>query len=109
MPDLLTMVPLAILDAVEALPDHERGSLVVSAGGSEVGAVLVEDNRVCWASALGLETRLRELLQEHSGWRIDDKGMERVVQVSRGRAFLTELTAKGLVSKPGVEAALRQH
>src|SRR5262249_34372202 len=87
----------------------ERGALVVSAGGADIGAVLVENNRVCWASALGLEHRLRELLQEHSGWRIDDRGMERVVEISRGRAFLTELGKKGLVPTPGIHAALRQH
>src|SRR5215470_3452692 len=99
MPDALMALPLAVLDAVDALPAHARGALVVSGAGTNVGAVLVENNRVCWASALGLEHRLRELLQEHSGWRIDDRGMERVVEISRGRAFLTELVAKGLVPK----------
>jgi hypothetical protein len=102
-------LPLAVLDAVEALPADARGALVVSSDSADRGAILVEHNRVCWASAIGLEHRLRELLQEHSGWRIDDRGIERVVEVSRGRAFLTELVAKGLVPKPGIHAALRQH
>lgn len=62
MPEALMAVAHALLSAVESLPADARGAFVVSRTGIERGAVFVEHNRVCWATAHGLERRLRELL-----------------------------------------------
>jgi len=52
---------LASLVDVERLEPGESG--VLSFGASAQGGVLVEDRRICWAAAPGLQPRLRELLQ----------------------------------------------
>src|SRR5262245_10212970 len=87
MPELLG-IAYALLEAVEALPATSQGAFVVTRDGADLGIVLAEHNRVCWASARGLEHRLRQLLAEHVGRRLDR------------RTFTTT---------PGFESALFQH
>jgi hypothetical protein len=66
MPEQLLAIAHALLEAVEALPPSSRGALVVSRENNRRGMVLVEGNRVCWAMAVGLESRLRQLMREHA-------------------------------------------
>ncbi|HEY1551948.1 MAG TPA: hypothetical protein VGG28_29180 [Kofleriaceae bacterium] len=64
MPERVALLAVAhaLLGAVDELPLDARGAFVVTSGDDERGAVFVEHNRVCWATAHGLERRLRELL-----------------------------------------------
>ncbi len=88
MPENLLALPNALLEAVDALPSYARGAFIVTRDGVDHGMVIAEHNRVCWATALGLELRLRELMIQHAGRRID---------------------RKQLLAVPGVSRALRQH
>ena len=49
---------------VESLPASGCGLL--SFGEAPSGGIFVEHNRICWAGAIGLEPRLRELLRERT-------------------------------------------
>ncbi|MBX3156428.1 MAG: hypothetical protein KF773_10550 [Deltaproteobacteria bacterium] len=66
MPEQLLAMANALLEAVEGLPANARGALVVSQENNRRGMVLVEGNRVCWAMAIGLEARLRQLMKEQA-------------------------------------------
>jgi hypothetical protein len=53
----------ALLAAVDALPPGARGAFVVAdAAGRQLGALLADGNRVCWAAVAGHGRRLRDLL-----------------------------------------------
>jgi hypothetical protein len=74
MPDALLEFAHVLLGEVELLPADAVGAFVVTGDDDdERGAVFVEHNRVCWATARGLERRLRELL---CGRAIDDAHAE---------------------------------
>jgi hypothetical protein len=61
-PRAFTSVP-ALLAAVEALPPRAAGAFVIAAAdGDQLGAVLVDANRVCCAAVAGRGHTLRDLL-----------------------------------------------
>lgn len=88
MPDRVLAVANALLGAVEQLSIDECGAFVVERQGEDLGMVVAEHGRVAWATAVGLEHRLRQLMILHAGKRVD---------------------RNAILATPGITAALRQH
>jgi len=88
MPDRVLAIANALLEAVEMLPAEASGAFVVTRAGVDLGMVVAERRRVCWATAVGLEHRLRQLMVLHAGKRV---------------------SRDALLATPGIAAALRQH
>ena len=57
--------PHALLAAVDRLDASACGALVVELDEEPVGSLFVDRGQVCWAAAVGLGRRLRDLLREH--------------------------------------------
>jgi hypothetical protein len=92
---------------IERVRPGECGLL--SFGTSGHGAVFVEDGRICWIAAEGLQDRLRDLLCGQSSAGAD--AFERVLERCRaeGGLFARALVANGLIQRSGLEAVLRRH
>lgn len=88
MPERVLAVANALLGAVEQLSIDECGAFVVERAGEDLGMVVAEHGRVAWATAVGLEYRLRQLMVLHAGRRVD---------------------RNAILTTPGISAALRQH
>jgi hypothetical protein len=75
----------------------------------ELGGILVEKGRICWAAAQGMQQRLRDLLQTFAA----DRGIdfERIYERCRaeGRLLGQTLVEEGWVTPRELESALRRH
>jgi hypothetical protein len=98
---------LDVLEQVEALPEGSTGGLVFGAHGT----VLVEEGRVCWATATGMRTRLTDLICGQSKEPVERSLVEAVYRrCQQTRTPLGEaLVASRLVTPEGLHGALLQH
>lgn len=99
------------LEDIEALSDRGSGSLVFSDRLHEIGRVMLERGRVCWAVAHSMHRRLTDILRHQSDPPLESRVVEsvylrcRVEEIPLGEA----LVASGIVSPHGLRSALRQH
>jgi hypothetical protein len=102
---------LRLLRGVERLPEGAHGALVFGTKDERLGTMLVEDRRVCWAAASGMETRLTDILQRQTRPPIDPVLIERVFARCRadGAPLGAALVAQGVVTPAGLKRALREH
>lgn len=101
-----------LLEWIDTLAPDETGALAFeSANDGPVGAVFVENNRVCWAAAVGLARRLVDLLREETVLRADGRAVESLFRRARDerRPFGELLVSSGLVSPTAFRDALQQH
>jgi hypothetical protein len=96
---------LEALSSVERLGPSASGLLTF--GEVPAGGIFVEEGRICWAAAHGLERRLRDLLRRD----VDGREIERAYREStlEGRPFGQALVARGLIESRELERALRRH
>jgi len=93
---------------VDELEGRGAGELVVT-GDAALGAVFVQDARICWAAAAGLASRLTELLMSHAG--VDHRTMERLYWTCKRESLpLGEyLVDRGIVRPEDLRSVLAQH
>lgn len=93
---------------VDGLEGAGAGELVVT-GGEAIGAVFVEDARICWAAAAGLASRLTELLVSYAG--VDQRTMERLYWTCKqhGLPLGEYLVDRGVVRAEDLRSVLVQH
>lgn len=98
---------LGALARVERLGESDSGLL--SFGDDPIGGIFVEQGRVCWVAARGLERRLRALLSAHS--RMSTEELERMYERCRaeGRLLGETLVDEGLLAPSDLQQALRRH
>jgi hypothetical protein len=105
--DATTVIPL--LEEIEALPEKATGALVF--GPPTQGTVLVENGRICWAAAAGMERRLAELLRAYADEPPESKRVEDVYKRCKRDSIpvVKALVDSGLVSLDGLREVIRQH
>jgi hypothetical protein len=107
--DLDVKTTLRLLRGVERLPEGANGALVFGTKDERFGTLLVEDKRVCWAAASGMETRLTDILQRQTKPPIDPDFIEWVLERCRVEGTPgAALVAQG-GHPAGLQRALRQH
>lgn len=99
-----------LLEWVDDLSPQQAGTL--SIGNEEHGvlvAIFVEQNRVCWAAASGLASRLLDLLRKGASEKSDE--VRRVVLQARTerRPLWARLLASHALSFEALHEAMRQH
>lgn len=92
---------------VERLGHTDSGLL--SFGDAPVGGIFVEQGRVCWVAARGLQRRLRDLLRAHSP--MSPEQLEQMYQRCRaeGRVLGEALVDEGFIAPSELQRALRRH
>jgi len=105
--DPAAVIPL--LEEIEALPESATGALVFN--GTTQGTVLVENGRICWAAATGMERRLTELLRAYADEPPESKRIEDVYKRCKRDSIplVKALIDSGLVSFDGMKEVIRQH
>jgi hypothetical protein len=100
-----------LLRGIDELPRGATGALAFTDCDSRQGTVLIEDRRVCWASAPDMENRLTDILRAQSEAPLPPSAFEEVYQECHRKSTpLGEtLLTRGLVSSEGLRYALRQH
>lgn len=95
------------LSHVERLRQTDSGLL--SFGEGPAGGIFVEQGRVCWVAARGLQRRLRDLLRSHSSMSTGE--LERMYERCRaeGRLLGETLVSEGLIQPAQLQLALRRH
>ena len=95
---------------VDALGHGAIGRLDVrDRSGERLGAVFVQESRVCWVVACGMAARLRSLLIEHAC--VDAHVVERHVERCRnlGLELTRELVARGVIAAGAMREVLATH
>lgn len=105
--DPTTVIPL--LEEIEALPEAATGALMF--GPPNQGTVLVENGRICWAGAQGMERRLAELIRTYADEPPESKRVEEVYKRCKRDSIpvVKALVDSGLVSLDGLREVIRQH
>jgi hypothetical protein len=98
---------IGALREVERLGQADSG--VLSFGEAPVGGIFVEQGRVCWVAARGLQRRLRDLLRAHS--RMSTEQLEGMYERCRveGRLLGETLVDEGIIAPGELQRALRRH
>lgn len=98
---------LGILGTVDELPAGATGALKFE----ELGVVLVESRRICWAAAVPMRLRLTDILCNKRVPPIPRAAIEEVYRgcKAKGRPLGEALVESGLVSESGLKSAIRQH
>lgn len=99
----------ALLEALVCVEELAAGQAGMLLFGAREGCIFVEDRRICWAAAQGLESRLRDLLRPRLG--LDDAELDHIYDESRraGQPFGQHGVARGLIEPRELEHALRRH
>lgn len=107
MPTVEWHALVGALRHVERLAQTDSGLL--SFGDSPIGGIFVEQGRVCWVAARGLQRRLRDLLRAHSS--MSNEQLERMYERCRaeGRLLGETLVDEGLIAPSELQSALRRH
>jgi hypothetical protein len=94
----------SILEGIEALDPEKRGRVSFGAH----GAVLVESQRICWATAAGMQRRITDMLRQQRSPPLTRSQMEDVLETCRreGIPFGQGFVGSGLVSEAGLRMAL---
>lgn len=110
IPPLLTAEVLSRIDELGKSEESATGALVFSALEQDLGAILVEKGRVCWAMARGLNARLTDILEHSFNASFDRELVDRMIQECRenNQPFGEYLVARGIVTSLGLRSALRQ-
>jgi hypothetical protein len=98
---------IGALSHVERLGQADSGLL--SFGQAPVGGIFVEQGRVCWVAARGLQRRLRDLLRSHS--RMTSEQLDAMYERCRaeGRMLGESLVDEGFIEPSELQRALRRH
>ncbi len=98
---------MSALSHVERLRQTDSG--ILSFGEAPVGGIFVEQGRVCWVAARGLQRRLRDLLRANSS--MSTEQLEKMYERCRleGRMLGETLVDEGLIGPSELQRALRQH
>ncbi|MEO8900417.1 MAG: hypothetical protein ABI488_02290 [Polyangiaceae bacterium] len=105
-PGLIASV-LRLLAFIDELPAGATGVLRFG----EEGIILLDSRKICWAVARTMRIRLTDILRNQSTPPLAREAVEdiyRQCQVN-GRPIGESLVASGLVSEPGLRAALLKH
>jgi hypothetical protein len=95
-----------VLEEIERLPNGATGALVFA----EHGMVLVENKRICWAVAHGMQRRLTDLLCEQSATLQRQQAEDLYRKCKReGRPLGETLVSSGLVSLAELQSTLLRH
>lgn len=98
---------LGALTHVERLGHLDSGLL--SFGDTPVGGIFVEQGRVCWVAARGLQRRLRDLLRVHSHMTVQEFDDLYEQCRAEGRLLGEKLVDEGLIAPHQLQSALRRH
>lgn len=100
----------AVLNAVEALGEA-TGALCFRTGSRDLGAILVERGRVCWAISAATRMRLSDILRFQASPPLSPEVIEAVFQTCRahGKPLGEYLVQQGLLTASAFRASLRQH
>ncbi len=101
---------LALIDLVEH-SERGTGALICEAAGSRLATVLLEEGRICWAVAAGMQRRLTDLLLESSDANLDRRQLEQIYLECKGKnvPLGEELVKRGVVPPAGLHDALAEH
>lgn len=101
--------PSDVCSFVDGLDPDEVGELRISHRGHPLGAVFVQNNRVCWVAAAGLERTLSQLLVERAG--ITRDAMERHFERCRAAKVPVgeDLVDRGVIGPNALRGALFDH
>ncbi len=104
-----TVLPL--LEQVERLPEDASGALLVGEAGEEVGSILVDRGRICWAASGEMASRLTSLLCQQAEPPISTKALEGLYRECRETKtpVLRFLVQRGVVKPDILKRVLRQH
>lgn len=103
---------IRILKGVDRLPDGATGALLFGNGDDDGhDLVLVENRRICWATASGMDRRLTDLLIEEAGGAADSSQMEALYERchAENRPLGETLVEEGIVSADGLRRSLLHH
>lgn len=98
-----------ILAACEKVEPTASGALAVKTGGLN-GTVFIQNGRICWIAAAGLDRRLSHLLRERSH-ALTSETLEDVYRwcIERGVPFGEGLVGSGMLTEAELKSALLQH
>lgn len=107
------MIPIAWSTMIEALVRVEGGApdeAGILSFGSDLGhgGIFVENQRVCWAAAPGMQSRLTDLLRMMTRDHVDFDELYRRCR-HEGRLLGQTLVEEGHIAPEQLERALRQH
>ncbi len=108
-------VPLRRLTAffrrVEDLGPDATGALLFACEARDVGALLIERGRVCWAATPEMRARFTALICDQSEGRLAPEQVRAVYKrcIESGEPLGQTLVADGVVSDEGLRRVLRQH
>lgn len=102
---------LPILERIERLPEGSSGALLVGHPGNEIGTVLVDRGKICWAASGGMVSRLTTLLCHQADPPITPAQLDALYRDCRrsGAPLLSSLVARGVVRPEILQRILRQH
>lgn len=100
---------ISLLEEIEALPENATGGLVFK--GPVQGTLLLENGRVCWAGAAGMERRLGELIRAYADEPPESRRIEDVYKRCKKDAVpvVKALIDSGVVSLDGLREVVYQH
>lgn len=98
-----------VLAACEHVDASASGALAVKTGGLS-GTVFIQNGRICWIAAAGLDRRLSHLLRERSH-ALTSETLEDVYRwcIERGVPFGEGLVGSGMLTDTELKGALLQH
>ncbi len=99
----------SLLEEIEALPENATGGLVFK--NPVPGTLLLENGRVCWAAAAGMERRLGELIRAYADEPPESRRVEDVYKRCKKDAVpvVKALIDSGVVSLDGLREVVYQH
>jgi len=100
---------IPLLEELEALPDNATGGLVFKS--PVQGTLLLENGRVCWAAAAGMERRLGELIRAYADEPPESRRVEDVYKRCKKDSVpvVKALIDSGVVSLDGLRDVVYQH
>ncbi len=101
------LIPL--LEEIEALPDNATGGLMFQS--PVQGNLLLENGRVCWAAAAGMERRLGELIRAYADEPPESRRIEDVYKRCKKDSvpIVKALLDSGVLSLDGLRDVVYQH
>lgn len=104
-------ITVRLLRGVERLPEGATGAFIFGDKKEPTGSVLVENGRICWAAAAGMQRRLTDILVAQSRPPLSKDVIEEVYERCRrdGIPLGAGLVARGVVTPRGLRRALIEH
>jgi hypothetical protein len=100
---------ISLLEEIEQLPENATGGLIFK--DPVQGTLLLENGRVCWAAAAGMERRLGELIRAYADEPPESRRVEDVYRRCKKDSVpvVKALIDSGVVSLDGLREVVYQH